>query len=76
MTQLFLFMTIDTYLTIFISDIVNLNIPTGIPLVYHLDENMNVIPSDNAIAPLRGEYLGNQEEVRARIEGVQNQTKK
>jgi len=37
---------------------------------------MDVIPSDEAMAPLRGRYLGDQDEVRARIEGVQNQTKK
>jgi 2,3-bisphosphoglycerate-dependent phosphoglycerate mutase len=54
----------------------NLNIPTGTPLVYQLDENLDVIPSDEAIAPLRGRYLGDQDEVRAKIEGVQNQTKK
>ena len=54
----------------------NLNIPTGVPLIYQLDGNMNVIPSEQAIAPLRGRYLGNQDEVRARIEGVANQTKK
>jgi Phosphoglycerate mutase 1 len=54
----------------------NLNIPTGTPLIYQLDENMDVIPSDEAIAPLRGRYLGDQDEVRAKIQGVQNQTKK
>lgn len=52
----------------------NLNIPTGVPLVYKLDANMDVIPSEGAIAPLRGRYLGDQDEVRARIDGVQNQT--
>lgn len=54
----------------------NLNIPTGVPLVYKLDGNMEVIPSEGAIAPLRGRYLGDQDEVRARIDGVQNQTSK
>ena len=54
----------------------NLNIPTGVPLIYQLDGNMNVIPSEQAIAPLRGRYLGDQDEVRARIDGVANQTKK
>ena len=29
----------------------NLNIPTGAPLVYQLDENMNVIPREEAMAP-------------------------
>lgn len=53
----------------------NLNIPTGAPLVYQLDENMDVIPNKEGMAPLRGRYLGDQEEIKARIEGVQNQTK-
>ncbi len=53
----------------------NLNIPTGAPLVYQLDSNMDVIPSEQAMAPLRGRYLGDQEEIKARIAGVQNQTK-
>ena len=55
--------------------IANLNIPTAIPLVYDLDEDLNVVPSPDAIAPLQGKYLGNQEEIRARIQGVANQTK-
>lgn len=54
----------------------NLNIPTGVPLVYTFDKFMNVIPSEDAISPLRGRYLGDQEAVKARILGVQNQTKK
>jgi 2,3-bisphosphoglycerate-dependent phosphoglycerate mutase len=57
-------------------DIPGLNIPTGAPLVYELDENMKPIKHANAIAPLSGHYLGNQEDIRARIEGVKNQTKK
>jgi len=56
-------------------EICGLNIPTGVPLVYELDDDLNVIPNENAIAPLRGLYLGNLEDVRARIEGVANQTK-
>uniref|UniRef100_A0A7S3V4D9 Phosphoglycerate mutase n=1 Tax=Chaetoceros debilis TaxID=122233 RepID=A0A7S3V4D9_9STRA len=54
----------------------NLNIPTGVPLVYKLDENLDVIPSEVAMFPLRGRYLGDQDQIKARIEGVQNQTKK
>mmetsp|Transcript_9825 Transcript_9825/g.19812 ORF Transcript_9825/g.19812 Transcript_9825/m.19812 type:complete len:284 (-) Transcript_9825:353-1204(-) len=60
------------------TDIAELNIPTGTPLVYELDDDMNVIPAseaDGAIAPLRGKYLGDIDAVRARIEGVKNQTK-
>lgn len=56
-------------------EITGLNIPTGIPLVYHLDENLRPIPHKDAIAPLQGFYLGNQEEIRNRILGVKNQTK-
>ena len=35
-----------------------------------LDENMQPIPHLDAIAPLQGRYLGNQEEIRNRIAGV------
>jgi len=55
--------------------IAELNIPTGTPLVYELDDNLNVIPSSQGMAPLRGRYLGDQEAIKARIEGVKNQTK-
>ncbi|KAL0590220.1 hypothetical protein ABG067_001865 [Albugo candida] len=55
--------------------ITGLNIPTGIPLVYDLDENMRPIPHPDAIAPLSGRYIGDLEDVRARIAGVANQTK-
>lgn len=46
--------------------IVNLNIPTGIPLVYELDEN---------IRPLKHYYLGDPDEVQKAIEGVAKQGK-
>lgn len=55
--------------------IAELNIPTGTPLIYELDENMKPIPQLGAIAPLQGRYLGDQDAIRARIEGVKNQTK-
>jgi 2,3-bisphosphoglycerate-dependent phosphoglycerate mutase len=57
------------------STIAELNIPTGIPLVYELDDDLKPIPQPGAIAPLQGRYLGDQEAIRARIEGVKNQTK-
>jgi len=58
------------------STIAELNIPTGTPLVYNLDDQLNVVPaSEGAISPLRGSYLGDIDAVRARIEGVKNQTK-
>ncbi|RLO10625.1 hypothetical protein DYB28_009069 [Aphanomyces astaci] len=56
-------------------DITELNVPTGVPLVYHLDDNLKPIRHRDAIAPLSGHYLGNQDEIRARILGVKNQTK-
>jgi 2,3-bisphosphoglycerate-dependent phosphoglycerate mutase len=56
-------------------EIPGLNIPTGVPLVYELDENLKPIPHPDAIGPLMGHYLGNQEEVRQRIGAVLAQTK-
>eukprot|EP00605_Chrysophyceae_sp_TOSAG23-4_P002764 GSChrysophyteH1.ASY1.ANO1.3048.1 assembled CDS len=57
------------------AEISELNIPTGVPLVYELDDNLKPIAHSDAIAPLSGRYLGNQADIRARIEGVKNQTK-
>ena len=48
-------------------EIVGLNIPTGVPLVYHLDENLK---------PLKSFYLGDAEAVKAKAEAVANQGKK
>jgi 2,3-bisphosphoglycerate-dependent phosphoglycerate mutase len=56
-------------------EITGLNIPTGVPLVYELDENMKPIPNKDAIGPLTGLYLGSLEEVRERIGAVAAQTK-
>lgn len=55
--------------------IAELNIPTGTPLVYELDDDLKPIPQEGAIGPLSGRYLGDQDAIRARIEGVKNQTK-
>lgn len=55
--------------------IAELNIPTGTPLVYELDDDLKPIPQDGALSPLTGRYLGDQDAIRARIEGVKNQTK-
>lgn len=46
--------------------IVELNIPTGTPLVYELDQNLN---------PIKHYYLGDQEKIRAAIESVASQGK-
>uniref|UniRef100_M4BQ04 Phosphoglycerate mutase n=1 Tax=Hyaloperonospora arabidopsidis (strain Emoy2) TaxID=559515 RepID=M4BQ04_HYAAE len=56
-------------------EITGLNIPTGAPLVYHLDEDLKPIPHQDAIAPLSAFYLGDQDGIRNRILGVKNQTK-
>lgn len=47
-------------------DIVPLNIPTGVPLVYELDDNLQ---------PLKHYYLGDPEEIRKAAEAVANQAK-
>lgn len=54
----------------------SLNIPTGVPLIYELDENMRPVVSPDAVAPLKGRYLGDKDDVLARIQGVANQTGK
>ena len=56
-------------------EICELNVPTGIPLIYELDEDLKPIPQPGAIAPLTGRYLGDLEEVKQRILGVAMQTK-
>jgi 2,3-bisphosphoglycerate-dependent phosphoglycerate mutase len=55
--------------------IAELNIPTGTPLIYEFDAGKQLVPAADALAPLRGRYLGDQDAIRARIEGVKNQTK-
>ena len=47
-------------------DIVRLNIPTGVPLVYDLDDSLK---------PLKNYYLGDQEEIRKAIDSVANQSR-
>ncbi|WP_455381722.1 2,3-diphosphoglycerate-dependent phosphoglycerate mutase [Salinispira pacifica] len=47
-------------------EIVGLNIPTGVPLVYELDDYLN---------PLKHYYLGNQEELKKKMEAVAAQGK-
>eukprot|EP00527_Entomoneis_sp_CCMP2396_P000166 CAMPEP_0198154490 /NCGR_PEP_ID=MMETSP1443-20131203/68628_1 /TAXON_ID=186043 /ORGANISM="Entomoneis sp., Strain CCMP2396" /LENGTH=296 /DNA_ID=CAMNT_0043821169 /DNA_START=637 /DNA_END=1527 /DNA_ORIENTATION=+ len=56
-------------------EITGLNIPTGIPLVYELDEDLKPISHPDSIGPLSGRYLGNQEEIQQRIGAVAAQTK-
>ncbi len=47
-------------------EILNFNIPTGIPIVYELDEDMK---------PISRNFLGNEEDVRKAMEAVANQGK-
>ncbi|HQR35186.1 MAG TPA: 2,3-bisphosphoglycerate-dependent phosphoglycerate mutase, partial [Blastocatellia bacterium] len=47
-------------------DIINLNIPTGIPLVYELDENLK---------PIKHYYLGDADAIAKAAEAVANQGK-
>ncbi|HBF33626.1 TPA: 2,3-diphosphoglycerate-dependent phosphoglycerate mutase, partial [Candidatus Sumerlaeota bacterium] len=49
------------------AEILELNIPTGVPLVYELDENLQ---------PIKHYYLGDPEEIRKAAEAVANQGKK
>jgi len=59
------------------SEIAELNIPTGVPLVYELDAvTLAPIAHADSIAPLTGRYVGNIEDIKARIQGVKNQTAK
>ena len=55
--------------------ITELNIPTGVPLIYELDENLKPIKHRDAIAPLSGRYLGDLEDIKRRIGAVMAQTK-
>jgi 2,3-bisphosphoglycerate-dependent phosphoglycerate mutase len=48
-------------------EIVELNIPTGMPLAYELDDNLK---------PLKRHYLGDPEKVKAAMEAVAAQGKK
>ena len=46
------------------NDIISLNIPTGTPLVYELN---------NQLIPVKSYYLGNQEDIEQAISSVKNQ---
>jgi len=49
------------------ADITELNIPTGVPLVYELDDSLK---------PLKSGYLGDPEAIKAAAEAVKKQTEK
>ena len=48
-------------------DIINVNIPTGVPLVMELNEDLKAISHH---------YLGSLEEIQAKMDAVKNQGKK
>jgi len=48
-------------------EIIALNIPTGVPLLYELDENLH---------PVSRRYLGDQDAIAGKIDAVANQAKK
>lgn len=47
-------------------DVVNLNLPTGVPVIYELDDNFEVLSK---------EYVGDQEAIKAKMNAVANQGK-
>ena len=47
-------------------DVINLNLPTGVPLIYELDNNYEVVSK---------EYVGDQEAIAAKMNAVANQGK-
>eukprot|EP00698_Gefionella_okellyi_P014718 TRINITY_DN408_c0_g1_i1.p1 TRINITY_DN408_c0_g1~~TRINITY_DN408_c0_g1_i1.p1 ORF type:complete len:258 (+),score=74.60 TRINITY_DN408_c0_g1_i1:42-815(+) len=57
-------------------DITNLEIPTGIPLVYELDDDLRPIKSDKSMLPLSGWFLGDPEVIRKAQEAVRAQISK
>ena len=48
-------------------DILKLNIPTGVPLVYELDDDLQ---------PIKSQFLGDPDELKAAMDAVANQGKK
>jgi len=51
----------------------SLEIPTGIPLVYHFDEELNIIKNPKAVAPLSGLFLGDPDRIKKAQDKVKNQ---
>ncbi len=47
-------------------DVINLNLPTGVPVIYELDDNYEVLSK---------EYVGDQEAIKAKMNAVANQGK-
>ena len=56
-------------------DIVGLEIPTGVPLLYSLDADLKPLKDPRAFGLLSGAFLGDPEEIKAAQEKVAAQTK-
>ena len=56
-------------------DIVGLEIPTGVPLLYHLDKDLKPIKDPRSFGLLSGAFLGDPDEIKAAQEKVAAQTK-
>lgn len=56
-------------------DITGLEIPTGIPMAYTLDENLRPIVDPEAVSPLSAKFIGDPAVVKAAQDKVKNQTK-
>ncbi|KAH9249873.1 hypothetical protein BASA81_012364 [Batrachochytrium salamandrivorans] len=55
-------------------DILKVNIPTAVPLVYEIDrDTLKPVKQQGAVAPLQGRYLGDAAAVAAKVHGVANQ---
>lgn len=54
----------------------SLEIPTGIPLVYNFDKELNIIKNPLAVAPLSGLFLGDPERIKKAQDKVKNQVSK
>ena len=56
-------------------EIVDIEIPTGVPLVYKLDKDLKPIKQPQAVAPLSGAFLGDASEIEKARQQVAEQSK-
>ena len=63
----FIFLIFFSFFYFIFLEIVNLNIPTAMPLVYEFDSNLKAV---------KHYYLASDEEIKAKVEAVANQGKK
>jgi len=55
--------------------ITELNIPTGVPLLYQFDDKMRPVAQAGALGPLSGRYLGDRDKIMAEVSKVAAQSK-